>query len=84
MVYGWMEDRSTIVRPFHNETPGAPVLFPKWALPQLRELPEGKGGGVVVQKYRHAVLRLSVSSPFELADADTPEMLATLEGLCHD
>ena len=80
----WKRSPDKILRPAYEETEGSPVLFPSWAFPELKTLPEGKGGGVVVQKYRHAVLRLSVSSPFELADADTPEMLATLEGLCHD
>ena len=80
----WKRSPDKILRPAYEETEGSPVLFPSWAFPELKTLPEGKGGGVVVQKYRHAVLRLSVSSPFELADVDTPEMLATLEGLYHD
>ena len=81
MVYGWMEDRSTIVRPFHNETPGAPVLFPKWALPQLRQLPEGKGGGWVISRHPEKVTAFPVEDPCQLMDADTPETLELLRHL---
>ena len=81
MVYGWMEDRSTIVRPFHNETPGAPVLFPKWALPQLRQLPEGKGGGWVISRHPEKVTAFPVEDPYQLMDADTPETLELLRHL---
>ena len=73
-----------IIRPAYEETEGSPVLFPAWAFAELKNLPEGKGGGVVVQRHIHEVYRVSVSNPFELADVDTPEMLTMLEGFCHD
>jgi molybdenum cofactor cytidylyltransferase len=44
-------------------------------------LPEGKGGGAVIKKHPHDVRRVSIASPFELADADTPETLALLQQL---
>jgi len=35
-------------------------------------------------KGRSVFCRVSVADPFELADADTPETLELLKGLCHD
>jgi molybdenum cofactor cytidylyltransferase len=77
-------DPDSIWRTIFDGTPGSPVAFPQWAFPELENLPEGKGGGVVVQRHIHEVYRVSVSNPFELADVDTPEMLTMLEGFCHD
>ena len=78
------EHPDCIIRPGYEDTEGSPVLFPSWAFPELLDLPEGKGGGVVIKNHLHAVYRVSVANPFELADADTPEILETLKGLYHD
>lgn len=78
------ENPNRIIRPAYEDTEGSPVLFPAWTFPELRNLPEGKGGGVVIQKHIHEVCRVPISNPFELADADTPETLTLLEGFCHD
>ena len=78
------EHPDCIIRPGYEDTEGSPVLFPSWAFPELLDLPEGKGGGVVIKNHLHAVYRVSVADPFELADADTPEILELLKGLCHD
>lgn len=78
------ENPDRIIRPAHEATEGSPVLFPSWAFPELRALPEGKGGGAVIKNHPQSVHRVSIADPFELADADTPEMLETLKGLCHD
>ncbi len=80
----WRSSPDRILRPAYEDTEGSPVLFPAWAFPELKTLPEGKGGGFVIKNHPHEILRVSISDPFELADADTPEMLAMLEGLCHD
>lgn len=77
-------DPDRIIRPVFENSEGSPVLFPAWAFPELKTLPEGRGGGAVIQNHPDALCRVSVSDPFELADADTPEMLETLRGLCHD
>lgn len=60
-------------------TPVSPILFPRWAYPELMELPEGKGGGVVAEKYPQKVRLLSVRNPDELEDADTVEDLYRLQ-----
>ena len=80
----WSEDPGKIIRPAHGDTVGSPVLFPSWAFQELKSLPEGKGGSTVVRDHPHDVLHISVADPYELADADTPETLEVLKGLCHD
>ena len=67
-----------IWRPGCNSTPGAPVLFPRWAFPELLTLPEGKGGGFVAKKYPGRCRVLEIADGLELSDADTPEMLEQL------
>jgi molybdenum cofactor cytidylyltransferase len=80
MVRQWHENKSTIMRPFHNETPGSPVLFPQWAFPELLDLPEGKGGGWVIKQHPECVKAFPVEDPYQLMDADTPETLELLQG----
>ena len=84
LLEAWKENPGSIVRPAFEDTEGSPVLFPAWAFPELKSLPEGKGGGFVIKNHPQEVLRVSVADPFELADADTPETLELLKGLCHD
>lgn len=84
LLENWKENPDSIIRPAYEDTEGSPVLFPSWAFPELRNLPEGKGGGVVIKNHPHAVHRVSVADPFELADADTPNTLETLKELYHD
>jgi len=74
----------SIIRPVYEDTEGSPVLFPSWAFPELLNLPEGKGGGVVIKNHPHAVHHVSIADPFELADADTPQMLETLKALVQE
>ena len=62
-----------------DSTPGSPVLFPNWSFPELLTLPEGKGGGVIIKQYPERCNMLPVSDPWELEDADTPEILAQLQ-----
>ena len=62
-----------------DSVPGAPVLFPQWAFPQLITLPEGKGGGVIIKRYPERCKMQQISDPWELMDADTLEDLKLLE-----
>ena len=77
----WREKPDSIIRPVYEDTEGSPVIFPDWAFEELKDLPEGRGGGVVIKNHPHKVCRVSVSGPFVLADADTPETLELLEQL---
>jgi molybdenum cofactor cytidylyltransferase len=61
-----------------DSTPGSPVLFPTWTFPELLTLPEGKGGGVIIKRYPERCEMQPVSDPWELVDADTPEILEQL------
>ena len=84
LLHSWKQHPDCMVRPIHEDTEGSPVLFPARTFPELKNLPEGKGGNHVLKNHPHELFRVSVSNPFELADADTPETLELLKGLCHD
>lgn len=84
LLQTWQQHPDCIVRPIHEDAEGSPVLFPSWAFPELKTLPEGKGGGVVIRRHPQAVFRVPVANPLELADADTPETLEFLKGVCDD
>lgn len=58
--------------------PGSPVIFPKWAFPELQSLPEGKGGGLVIKKYPERLRTVNVRDMYELKDVDSPENLKEL------
>ena len=51
LVAQWRKEPQKILRPFCGDTPGAPVLFPKWCFPELLHLPQGKGGGWLIRQY---------------------------------
>ena len=84
LLEAWKSHPECIIRPVYEDNAGSPVLFPAWTFPELKNLPEGKGGGAVIRKYPDQVHHVSVANAFELADADTPETLAVLRGLFHD
>jgi len=71
-------DPASIWRVSAAGQPGTPTLFPQWCFPELRELPDGKGGGVLAKKYPERVRYLAVADPGELMDADTQEDLLRL------
>lgn len=73
-----------ILRPCYEGEPGAPILFPKWAFPELKDLPQGKGGGFLAKKYPEKVHMLPVQHSWELMDADTPEVLQELERIAAE
>lgn len=78
LVSRWEANQQCIVRPFYDNTPGAPVIFPKWTFEKLRNLPEGKGGSWVMQQHPQHIETVPVIDPYELMDADTPETLEIL------
>lgn len=77
------EKRSRIFRLCEPQSgaPGSPVLFGADYFEELRSLPEGKGGGVVVKRHAEKVTLFPAGHPAELMDADTPSMLSALENL---
>lgn len=78
LISAWKEEPDAIWRPGFEGQPGAPILFPKWAFPELRALPQGKGGGVLAAKYPERVRVLPVRDKYELMDVDTRETLTEL------
>ena len=71
-------DPDSIWRTVCDGIPGSPVIFPQWAFPELRNLPEGKGGGAVIKKYPERLRTVSVRDMDELKDVDSPEDLSEL------
>ena len=78
LIRNWSVDQDSIMRPCCGDTPGAPVLFPHWAFPELLSLPEGKGGSLVLKDHPEKITALNIDDPYELMDADTPETLKLL------
>lgn len=78
LVRCWQEAPEKILRPFCGDTPGTPVIFPKWAFDELKRLPEGKGGSWVIGNHPDMAAGMQIGDPYELADADTPQALAAL------
>jgi len=72
---------TAIWRPTYRDIPGSPVVFPRWSFPELLNLPEGKGGGVIIKKHPEQLRTVSVRDMHELKDVDTPEDLAELLGM---
>ena len=57
---------------------GSPAVFPEWAFAELQNLPEGKGGGILLKKYPERLRTVRVRDEYELRDVDRPEDLAEL------
>ena len=72
------ENPDRIVRLCYGETPGSPVLFPRWAYPELMTLPEGKGGNVVIKNHPEQICFVPARAAWELMDVDCPEDLEAL------
>ena len=60
------------------DIPGSPVIFPSWAFSELKTLPEGKGGDIVIKKYPERVRTVTVRDVNELKDVDSPKDLEAL------
>ena len=78
LVNAWKREPDFIWRTAYENQPGAPILFPKWAFPELLTLPEGKGGGILAKEYPERVRLHPVRDKFELVDVDTQETLREL------
>ena len=78
LVNAWRKEPDLIWRTAFEGQPGAPILFPKWVFSELLTLPEGKGGGILTQKYPERVRLHPVRDRYELIDVDTRENLMKL------
>ncbi len=79
LLRGAEDDPASIWRASFQGAPGAPVLFPSWAFPELCALPEGKGGGFVAKAHPERVRTVEAASKWELFDVDTVEDLRLVE-----
>ena len=59
-------------------TQGSPAVFPKWAFEELKTLPQGKGGGILLKKYPERLRTVNIRDRYELQDVDRPEDLVEL------
>lgn len=67
------QESDKIIRLSYGEQEGNPVIFPRWTFEELLHLPEGKGGGVVMNRYRDFLVKVSALEERELVDIDTVE-----------
>ena len=59
----------------------SPVIFPKWAFEELKHLPQGKGGSMIISQ--HGAKSLQAETDWELRDIDTPQDLSCFcAGIC--
>ena len=71
-------DPANIYRLCWQDTMGNPVIFPRSTFEALLNLPEGKGGGAVIEAHPELVRTVSAQEEKELVDCDTPEILQSL------
>ena len=76
LTFSHFPDR--ILRLSFNGQPGSPVLFGKRFFPELLNLPSGRGGSFLAQKYPGQVLCIPARDSCELYDVDTSQDLERL------
>lgn len=81
-----LESLETMILTFSHSNPdticrlaGSPVLFGSRYFGELLNLPDGKGGGVLLAQYPKHVVVIPTEDSLELSDIDTPEDLIKLE-----
>ena len=74
----FIADSNRIYRLSFHEEVGNPVLFPKSVFTEFLNLPDGKGGGVVIKRHPELVQLVEAADAKELIDVDTPEILDQL------
>lgn len=70
-----------IIRPICDGTIGSPVIFPQSLYNELLHLPQGKGGGYVIQQHPELIHYVEIDDPNELKDIDTKEDFDTLQSI---
>ena len=73
LCQSFMQQPKKIHRLYYNDTPGNPVIFPLQLLPELKTLPQDKGGSVLIKKYPELVVSVQAQEEYELFDVDTQE-----------
>ena len=73
--------RDSIIRTSFGYTVGSPAGFPRSLFDELLNLPEGKGGGFIINNREEIVRKVEVESKYELFDVDTTEDLGIVEAI---
>lgn len=61
----------------------SPAIFPWWAFEELKRLPQGKGGNVLIKQHPERVCAMPPNTEWEIRDVDTPQDLACFcAGIC--
>lgn len=79
LLLGFKDKPNNIWRTSSDGMVGAPVIFPRWAFEELKNLPEGKGGSWVIKKHEEKLSIVQVVNPYELMDVDTKEAFELLK-----
>ena len=78
MINEFEKDKEKIIRLQYQDTPCSPVIFPRWAYDSLANLPQGKGGNVMVKNNADKVVCVDTPNIYETMDVDTKEDLQRL------
>ncbi len=79
MAQAFLKQPEAIYRLSYGGVPGSPLIFPKKYFPELKNLPQGRGGSYAAASHPEQICLLEASSPWELRDIDTREDLQLLE-----
>lgn len=79
MIGRFLAEPALLYRLSRENTPGSPVLFPRWCFEELKHLPAGRGGSYAAAAHAAQVRTVEALSPLEMEDVDTPEDLRRLE-----
>lgn len=73
LCQSFLEQPEKIHRLYYHTTPGNPIIFPRRLIPELKALPQDKGGSNLIKKYPELVVPLQAQEECELFDVDTQE-----------
>lgn len=79
MVREFEKDKDKIIRLQYDNTPCSPVIFPNRYYENLANLPQGKGGNVVVKSHLDEVVYVTAQCKAETTDIDTTDDLENLK-----
>ena len=79
MVREFEKDKDKIIRLQYDNTPCSPVIFPNRYYENLANLPQGKGGNVVVKSHLDEVVHVTAQCKAETTDIDTTDDLENLK-----
>lgn len=79
MVREFEKDKDKIIRLQYEDIPCSPVIFPNRYYENLANLPQGKGGNVVVKSHLDYVVYVTAQCKAETTDIDTTDDLENLK-----